>query len=285
MIDAVSDSVSRIPKTMITTSWDDGHLADLRLADLLETYQVPATFYIPQFDRLADKPVLQPAQLRGLADRGFEIGAHTIHHTVLTTVADDVALREITDSRHYIADAIGLDCTAFCAPQGKFNAGHVEMIRDAGFASLRTVEMWSTDYPRPRPRKTLSQDGVGGFVEMPTTLQAHPQTHTSIARNLLKRRAFPNARLYLKHGRAAANDWPTQAAALLNHVLTHGGVLHLWGHSWELDAYNQWNNLEAVLAQFRDAADRATLATNGQLCAVHSSSCVKAKTSVQPTPG
>ncbi|MEO0514096.1 MAG: polysaccharide deacetylase family protein [Planctomycetota bacterium] len=272
MIDAVSASASPLPQATITTSWDDGHLADLRLADLLETYRIPATFYIPQFDRLADKPVLEPAQLHDLADRGFEIGAHTINHTVLPTVADKVARQEIIDSRHYIADATGRKCVMFCAPQGKFTAAHLGMIRDAGFAGLRTVEMWSTDppRPRPRPRKKSNSDG-GGLVEMPTTLQAHPQSNASIARNLLKRRAVSNAWLYLKHGRAAANDWPAQAAALLDHVLAHGGVFHLWGHSWELEAYDQWARLEAVLAKLQAAADRATLSTNAQVCAAYAS--------------
>lgn len=261
----------------ITTSWDDGHLTDLRLADLLETYRIPATFYIPQFDRLLDKPVLDAGQLRQLADRGFEIGAHTIHHTVLNTVPDDVARREIFDSKKYIADATGRDCVVFCPPQGRFTPAHAEMIRDAGFEAFRTVEMWSTDTPRPRPRKqsrpeeSLNQTGGRDLVEMPTTIQAQPQPAISIARNLLKRRAVANAWLYIKHGRSAAGDWPAQAAALLDHALATGGVFHLWGHSWELEAHDQWARLEAVLALLRDVADRATLGTNSEVCDTHRS--------------
>jgi len=276
MVDPVSNSIDGRPTAVITTSWDDGHLADLRLADLLERYRIPATFYIPQYDRLADQPVLKPAQLRTLADRGFEIGAHTINHAVLTTVTDEIARQEIAESRRYIADATGRDCTMFCAPQGKFTPAHVQMIRDAGLAGLRTVEMWSTDWPRPR--QAANSANRFDFAEMPTTLQAHPQTAASIARNLLKRRAVSNAWLYLKHGRAAGTDWPTQATALLKHVLEHGGVFHLWGHSWELEAYDQWAKLEAVLAQLRDAADRVTLATNGEICAAPRSSTLTATT-------
>ena len=260
MINASSSNrTATVSGPVITSSWDDGHLTDLRLADRLETYRIPATFYIPQADRLLDQPVLSPAQLRQLADRGFEIAAHTMNHTVLTTVADDHAQTEIADSRKYIADATGRDCAMFCPPQGRFTAAHVEMIRDAGFSAFRTVEMWSTDQPRPN-----GQD----LSEMPTTLQAQPQPTMSIARNLLKRRAWANARLYLRLGRPAASDWTAQAEALLDHVLATGGVLHLWGHSWELEAFDQWDRLESVLAKLRDAADRATLATNGQVCGV-----------------
>jgi len=33
-------------KAIITTSWDDGHPLDLKLAELLGEYDIPATFYI-----------------------------------------------------------------------------------------------------------------------------------------------------------------------------------------------------------------------------------------------
>ncbi len=34
-------------RVIITTSWDDGHPLDLKLAELLQRYAIPATFYIP----------------------------------------------------------------------------------------------------------------------------------------------------------------------------------------------------------------------------------------------
>ncbi|MEM6855694.1 MAG: polysaccharide deacetylase family protein [Planctomycetota bacterium] len=246
-------------RAIITTSWDDGHLTDLRLADLLETYGIPATFYIPHTDRLLDQPVLKPAQLRQLADRGFEIGAHTMNHTVLTAVSDETARAEIADSRRYIADATGRDCAMFCPPQGRFTPRHVEMFRDSGYSAFRTVEMWSIDHARSVNTQ---------LTEMPTTLQAQPQPVMSIARNLIKRRAWANGKLYLKHGRSSGDDWTRSAAALLEHVLAVGGVFHLWGHSWELEAFDQWARLESVLALLRDAADRATLTTNRQAAGI-----------------
>ena len=45
---------------LITTSWDDGHPLDLRLAELLHKYDVPATFYIPVSEKCptCDKSML-----------------------------------------------------------------------------------------------------------------------------------------------------------------------------------------------------------------------------------
>lgn len=35
------------PATYITTSWDDGHPLDLRVAELLSEYHLQGTFYVP----------------------------------------------------------------------------------------------------------------------------------------------------------------------------------------------------------------------------------------------
>jgi len=36
-----------VKKAVITTSWDDGSIFDLKLKDLLKRYSIPATFYVP----------------------------------------------------------------------------------------------------------------------------------------------------------------------------------------------------------------------------------------------
>ena len=35
--------------------------------------------------------------------------------------------------------------------------------------------------------------------------------------------------------------------AQFDHVLAHGGVFHLWGHSWVVDTARQWDKLSRVL--------------------------------------
>ena len=37
-------------KTIVTTSWDDGHKLDLKLAALLKKYNIKGTFYISPHD-------------------------------------------------------------------------------------------------------------------------------------------------------------------------------------------------------------------------------------------
>src|SRR5262249_48737758 len=145
------------PKTYITTSWDDGHPLDLRVAELLHKYALPGTFYVPM---TAANETMTAAQLQELS-LAFEIGAHTLHHNVLTAATEQQASREITDSKSWVENATGSPCLMFCAPGGKYGTQHLKMIRKAGYLGLRTVELMSVGFPRRK----------GGILLMPTTVQ------------------------------------------------------------------------------------------------------------------
>ncbi len=55
---------------------------------------------------------------------------------------------------------------------------------------------------------------------------------------------------------------------LLDRAVAAGGVFHLWGHAWEIEAASQWVELEAVLRHVGElvAAQQALCLTNGQIC-------------------
>lgn len=233
------------PSAYITTSWDDGHPLDLRLAELLHKYALPATFYIPLDNKL---PVLTPSQIRELSAE-FEIGAHTVHHCDLLTIPENTARREITDCRAKLQQICGRPCTAFCFPKGRYRRCHVRNVREAGYRMARTVELMSLDMPR-------MQDGV---AMMPTTLQAAPAGFTKSARNSLKRLRPANL---LRHVLFTKSDWVATAEAVLERILTHGGVFHFWGHSWEIEEMGQWQNVERVFALLAQCEGRARFTDN-----------------------
>ncbi len=62
---------------------------------------------------------LRAADVRTLADAGFEIGFHTLAHHPLTTVPDDALQRAMTDGRGRLAEAAGRSITAIAYPHGK----------------------------------------------------------------------------------------------------------------------------------------------------------------------
>ena len=118
----------------ITTSWDDGHILDFRIADLLTKFNLRHLLYS---SRSVNRRHAQ-SNIRQLAQH-FEIGAHTMRHVFLDTASTDVANSEIRDSKNWVEQLTGRPCPMFCPPAGKFDASHIQLIRSASFSALRSV--------------------------------------------------------------------------------------------------------------------------------------------------
>jgi peptidoglycan/xylan/chitin deacetylase (PgdA/CDA1 family) len=214
-----------------TTSWDDGHPLDLRVADLLAAHGFAGTFYVPRANR-EGRAVLTGGELRTLG-ASFEIGGHTLNHVRLVGLSRKERDRQIVEGKRHIEDELGRAITGFCYPGGLHDAAIREAVRAAGFRYARTVTNLSLEAPRDRFR-------------VDTTLQL-----------------FPHARLTYVKNFARRGDWRARAAPLavclrdgsldagLEHVLRfaveRGGVFHLWGHSWELEAHGLWAALDRFL--------------------------------------
>jgi len=231
----------------LTTSWDDGHSLDLRLAEMLARHGLPATFYIPF--RWA-RPVLPPAAIRDLASR-FEIGAHTMNHPDLRHTAPDRARSEIVDSKHYIEDITGVSCAMFAPPGGSYRPAHLAMVRDAGYRGMRTVELMNTGHPTR----------VSGIAVLLTSLQMFPHQPAAYIRNAAKRLHPGNLLTYWSH--AHRRTLERAAEALVTRVVQSGGVFHLWGHSWEIEERGLWPALETIFAILRASLCRPL--SNGAL--------------------
>lgn len=76
---------------------------------------------------------MAPEQIRLLAQRGHEIGAHSVTHPILTTL-DDASLRaELQQSRAAIAAWTGRPVDGFCYPNGNCDDRVAQAARDAGY--------------------------------------------------------------------------------------------------------------------------------------------------------
>jgi peptidoglycan/xylan/chitin deacetylase (PgdA/CDA1 family) len=232
----------------ITTSWDDGHPLDLRVAELLAKHGLRGTFYVPLEN---SRPTLDPANIRELA-RAFEIGAHTVHHIDLTTLRSDRARAEICESKAGLEEITGMQCKVFCFPKGRYIGHHLAMTAEAGFSAVRTVELMSLDHPRKE----------NGLAVIPTTVQAYSHGPSAYLRNCMKRRR--NLFTCLRY--AMGGDWTSVATSMLELALLRGGVFHVWGHSWEVEEFEQWKALDRVFATLAQVSQRASCMTNSELC-------------------
>jgi hypothetical protein len=237
-------------RALITTSWDDGHPHDFRVAELLSKYRLTGTFYIP---RSAPTGTMDETHVRDLAT-SFEIGAHTLDHVYLPDVPDVRADEQIAGSKKWVEDVTGRPCPLFCPPAGKFHRHHLKIMRVAGFIGLRSVEFMSLDHPRE----------VDGLLMMPTTIQAAPHGSGPYLRNFAKRLAVRNFWFWLLYARSP--QWAKNVRSLLKATLRRGGVFHLWGHSWEITEHAQWDRLEYAFKIMSEVAHEAPCVTNGEVC-------------------
>lgn len=212
---------------IVTTSWDDGHRLDLRLAELLDEFGVTGTFYIaPHSEELAPINRLTAPETATISER-FEIGAHTLTHPRLTNLSRTAAWHEIVDSRSYLEDVTGQAISTFCYPKGIYGPEHVQMVREAGFIYARTVRRFAL---RAATDPLLS----------PTTVHAY--CHQVDVAPVIRYARLNPAKAWLLY-----RNWDRLAMYLFDEALNDGGVFHLWGHSWEVDENNHWKPLRKLL--------------------------------------
>jgi peptidoglycan/xylan/chitin deacetylase (PgdA/CDA1 family) len=222
---------------IITTSWDDGDILDERVADLLDRHAIRGTFYLARTFRPNRLP---EERIRALATR-HEIGAHTLSHPDLTLLSRRATETEIESGKKWLEDVTGERVAMFCYPFGRFNKETKASVAKAGFKGARTT------------RQFVVAPQTDRFA-VATTLHAHPM--------VLRRDNARDFGAYVFNSSAGRNrwrgslgiaasmlrGWPRFAETLFRRsALDPDAVFHLWGHSWEIEASNMWEQLNTFL--------------------------------------
>ncbi len=79
-------------------------------------------------------------EVRQASERGVTIGSHTIDHVRISAVEEEVAMRELVESKKAIEHHVGKPCLHFCYPNGDHDQRSVELVRKAGYHSAVLAE-------------------------------------------------------------------------------------------------------------------------------------------------
>ena len=110
-------------------------------------------------------------ELRGLAERGVEIGSHTVTHPHLTRLTDSDLRRELEDSRARIEDELGRPCPLLAYPYGENDDRVRAAARRAGYtAAFALRETFSPADPFALPRVDLYRKDTPLRARLKTTL-------------------------------------------------------------------------------------------------------------------
>jgi len=234
---------------LVTTSWDDGHPADLRVADLLDKHGLKGTFYIP-CSNSEGRPVMCSSDVAELG-RWFEIGGHTQNHVSLTEIAPRAAAKQILANKHRLEDLVGREIRGFAYVRGRHNPMVRRLVEQAGYSYARTI------------KNLMSTPGDDRF-RIPTTAQFFAHSTPTYVLNFMsegptRERATILAAVLGEDSLTTRLSNAAKASVLL------GGYFHLWGHSWEIDEYDLWDELDRFLGQL--CMFNARFVTNAAWCA------------------
>jgi peptidoglycan-N-acetylglucosamine deacetylase len=234
---------------MVTTSWDDGHPSDLRVADLLEKHGISGTFYIPCTNS-EGRPVMHATAVAQLGRR-FEVGGHTQDHISLTSIAPALASDQILANKYRLEDLLGQEVPGFAYVRGHHNHTVRNLVEKAGYRYARTV------------KNLTSTPGSNRFL-VPTTTQFFAHSEQTYLRNYLS--GGPTLqRTTILLAMLVNTELATRLLSAAEACLHAGGYFHLWGHAWELDEHDLWDEFDRFLARLRQV--RAKFVTNAEWCA------------------
>lgn len=103
---------------------------------------------------LPDDLMLTTSQVLDLQAAGMGIGAHTVNHPILRLCSEDVARREIADSRCELEERLGERISLFAYPNGRYGEDYTEvhgkLVADLGFDAAMSTNAgasWHGDDP------------------------------------------------------------------------------------------------------------------------------------------
>jgi peptidoglycan/xylan/chitin deacetylase (PgdA/CDA1 family) len=236
------------PKAFVTISIDDGHPTDLKTAELLEKYGIRGTFYV-----LANNPereVIAADGLRELATT-FELGGHTLNHALLRSLSQQQAWSEIIGCKNWLEDIAGRPIVAFSHPKGKVDQRTAALVQKAGFLGARTCLFNLHEFP------------ANPFFWGVTT-QAYSHSRLVQTRHALLEKNFAGAWNYWTTFKGETL-WSHHFLRAVDYVVKHGGIAHLYMHSWEIEEFGQWDVLESVLQAVARQPKSLARVTNGML--------------------
>ena len=134
-------------KGLIGLTFDDGYRDFLHTAmPILEKYGFSATLFVVAgmlgedndwehwYDPRPRLALLETADLHTIAERGVEIGSHSMSHAKLPALDPESLANEVGGSRRLLGEVLGRAVEGFSYPYGMLNGASIQAVRKAGYA-------------------------------------------------------------------------------------------------------------------------------------------------------
>lgn len=201
----------------ITFSYDDGVTQDKRLIDIFNKYGLKCTFNINS-GLLGTAGLLvrdgvtvahckpRPEEIKKIYE-GHEIASHSLTHPMLPELTDEEIISEVENDRIALSELAGYEVVGFAYPGGGVNFDR------------RVAEIIKNNT---------------GVKYCRTTVSTH---NFEIQSNLFEFRPT------VGHHREYS-DMLKLGKKFIELETDKPALLYIWGHSYEFDIYNRWNEFE-----------------------------------------
>ena len=216
-------------RKVLTLSYDDGVVQDIRLIEIMDKYGLKGTFninsggYLPEDavrERFYGRMKLSEAQ-KLYINSGHEIAVHSLTHPFLDQLDSAEIIYEITEDRRNLENQYGEIIRGMAYPQGRYNDRIVDILEKCHIAYSRTT------------KSTYKF----GFPE--NWLMLHPTCHHN----------YENLEELIKNFVEKPNRWG------------NAEMFYLWGHSYEFDNNDNWEVIEKF-AEYAGGHEHIWYATN-----------------------
>ncbi|MFA6103968.1 MAG: polysaccharide deacetylase family protein [Victivallaceae bacterium] len=151
----------------LTLSYDDGNVADRRLAGILNKHKIKGSFHL-NAGTLGKNNVIAPEEIAELF-QGHEISCHSFTHPFLERISRTEVVREMLEDRLELEKLAGYPVRGMSYPFGTYSQEVIEVLKSLDIVYARTVQ------------------STGKFVLPENFLEWHPTCHHKD--NLLERTA------------------------------------------------------------------------------------------------
>lgn len=155
-----------LPAKPIVISFDDG-------------YRPQYTFALPQLRKhgwpgvlnlKAEGSDLYESNVKAMLKAGWELAAHTINHSDLTTLEGEALKEEVAGSRKILQHEYGVPVKNFCYPAGRFDETVVAAVEAAGFEGATTEIPGLATKERPYELARIEVLGSWGVADLAAAL-------------------------------------------------------------------------------------------------------------------
>lgn len=198
---------------VLTLSYDDGVVQDIRLIQILNQYGIKGTFNINSGTYLAEDATreryygrMKLSEAKALyINSGHEVAVHAFTHPFLERLKEDEILTEILEDRRSIEANYGTLARGMAYPFGTYNDNVVECLKKCGICYSRTVKSTET------------------FKLPEKWLELEPTCHHDCPRLMELAKKFVEEK-----GNYDSDNW----------------MFYLWGHSYEFADNDNWDVIE-----------------------------------------